>query len=151
MDARAVNRVAPSFIRVEADEVTYDLHIILRFELELKLVEGELSVKDVPAAWNEEFTKMMGLKVPDDARGCLQDIHWSLGSLGYFPTYTLGNLNASQLMRCAAQDLPGLADELKQGQYTRLLRWLREKIHQHGQRWQPQDLMQSATGEPTQA
>ena len=148
---RAVNRVAPSSIRVEADEVTYDLHIILRFELELKLVEGELAVKDVPAVWKEEFTKMIGLKVPDDAHGCLQDIHWSLGSLGYFPTYTLGNLNASQLMRRAVHDLPGLSADLEQGQYTRLLGWLREKVHQHGQRRQPQDLMQSATGEPTQA
>ena len=148
---RAVNRVAPSFIRVEADEVTYDLHIILRFELELKLIEGELAAADVPAAWNEAFAKSFGLTVPDDARGCLQDIHWSLGSMGYFPTYTLGNLNASQLMRRAAQDLPGLHAELGQGRYAGLLQWLREKIHHPGQRHEPQALMRHATGETTQS
>lgn len=147
----ALNRVSPSFIRVEADQVTYDLHIILRFEIELKLVEGNLRVADVPAVWNEEFEKMFGLKVPNDAQGCLQDIHWSLGSMGYFPTYTLGNLNASQLFRRATFEQPGLEAELRRGQYQDLLGWLRAKIHQHGQRYQPQDLMKFATGEPTQA
>jgi carboxypeptidase Taq len=148
---RAVNRVAPSFIRVEADEVTYDLHIILRFEIELKLIEGELNVADVPAWWNEEFERMFGLKVPDDAHGCLQDIHWSLGSLGYFPTYTLGNLNASQLFARARQDNPSLAGELQAGGYGPLLTWLRDRVHRHGQRFAPQELMEQATGEPTQA
>jgi len=148
--ARAVNRVAPSFIRVEADQGTYDLHIILRFELELKLIEGELKVADLPGVWNEEFEKMLGLKVPDDARGCLQDIHWSLGAFGYFPTYTLGNLNAAQLMRRAAQDSPALRTELRAGKYSTLLGWLREKIHQPGQRHEPQELMRRATGETTQ-
>jgi carboxypeptidase Taq len=147
----AVNRVSPSFIRVEADQVTYDLHIILRFELELRLIEGELKVSDLPTVWNEEFRKMLGLKVPDDARGCLQDIHWSLGAFGYFPTYTLGNLNAAQLVRRVTTDLPKLAADLRQGSYRSLLGWLREKIHQHGQRYEPQDLMQRATAEATQA
>jgi carboxypeptidase Taq len=145
----AVNRVAPSFIRVEADQVTYDLHIILRFELELKLVSGELKVVDVPAVWNEEFEKMLGLKVPDAARGCLQDIHWSLGAFGYFPTYTLGNLNAAQLMRRARQDLPGLETELAAGNSRSLLQWLRENVHQLGQRFPPPELMRRATGEDT--
>jgi carboxypeptidase Taq len=148
---RAVNRVCPSFIRVEADEVTYDLHIVLRFELELKLMDGELQVGDVPAAWNEQFEKIFALKVPDDAHGCLQDIHWSLGSLGYFPTYTLGNLNASQLFRGATLDHPRLKEELKAGQCTTLLKWLRENVHQHGHRHSPQKLMEIATGEPTQS
>ena len=148
---RAINRVSPSFIRVEADQVTYDLHILLRFELELKLIEGELSAADVPAVWNEEFEKMFGLKVPDDARGCLQDIHWSLGAFGYFPTYTLGNLNAAQLMHRATQELPGLYGELGSGRYQSLLRWLREKIHEPGQRHSPNELMRRATGEPTQS
>lgn len=148
---RAVNRVAPSFIRVEADQVTYDLHVILRFEIELKLVEGAVPVPDVPALWNEEFEKMFGLKVPDDARGCLQDIHWSLGSIGYFPTYTLGNLNASQLMRHASQDMPHLQTDLAKGNYRNLLDWLRERIHEQGQRYLPQDLMKRATGQPTQS
>ena len=149
--ARAVSRVAPSFIRVEADEVTYDLHIILRFELELALIDGALAVNDLPAAWNAGFEKMFGLRVPDDAHGCLQDIHWSLGSFGYFPTYTLGNLNASQLMVAAHREHPSLDTELARGNYTRLLEWLRDKIHRHGQRFLPPDLMRHATGAPTQA
>jgi carboxypeptidase Taq len=147
--AAAVNRVAPSFIRVEADQVTYDLHIVLRFEIEVKLIEGQLPVTDVPHYWNEEFKKMLGLTVTKDAEGCLQDIHWSLGTLGYFPTYTLGNLNAAQLMHRATQEHPGLAQELERGQYHTLLTWLREKIHRNGSRYSPQDLAQRATGEPT--
>ena len=149
--AGAINRVAPSFIRVEADQVTYDLHIILRFELELKLIEGELKVADLPAMWNEEFEKMLGLKVPDDARGCLQDIHWSLGAFGYFPTYTLGNLNAAQLMQRATQDLPSMEAELRAGRYANLLGWLREKVHVPGQRHAPQELMRRATGQETRS
>ncbi len=148
---RAVNRVSPSFIRVEADEMTYDLHIILRFDLEQKLVAGEMSVADLPAAWNEQFEKSLGLKVPNDALGCLQDIHWSLGSLGYFPTYTLGNLNGSQLMQRARKDVAGLENQLQGGNYDTLLAWLRNKVHRHGQRYQPQKLMEVATGEPTSA
>ncbi len=142
----AVNRVAPSFIRVEADQVTYDLHILLRFELELRLVQGELKVADLPACWNEEFEKSFGLKVPDDARGCLQDIHWSLGAFGYFPTYTLGNLNAAQLMQAARRDVAGLDQELAAGRYAPLLQWLRSHIHEAGQRHSPQELMRLATG-----
>jgi carboxypeptidase Taq len=149
--SRAINRVAPSFIRVEADQVTYDLHIILRFEIELKLIEGDLKLADLPACWNEEFHKMLGLKVPDDARGCLQDIHWSIGAFGYFPTYTLGNLNAAQLMSCAAREQPGINADLGAGRYAGLLGWLRRKIHVHGQRWLPPDLMNRATGELTTA
>lgn len=148
---RAINRVAPSFIRVEADQVTYDLHIILRFELELKLIEGELGVADLPSAWNEGFEKMMGLKVPDDARGCLQDIHWSLGAFGYFPTYTLGNLNAAQLMHRASLDVPPLESSLAKGEYRSLLAWLRTNIHGPGGRFDPQELMRRATGETTQS
>jgi carboxypeptidase Taq len=145
----AVNRVSPSFIRVEADEVTYDLHIVLRFEVEMRLVTGELKIADLPAFWNEEFHRLFGLKVPNDAQGCLQDIHWSLGSLGYFPTYTLGNLNASQLMRRIRADSPGLDKELASGQYGGLLQWLRRNVHAHGQQFTPGDLMERATGEAT--
>jgi carboxypeptidase Taq len=148
---QAMNRVAPSFIRVEADQVTYDLHIILRFELELLLIDDAIKVADLPAAWNERFEKMFGLKVPDDARGCLQDIHWSLGAFGYFPTYTLGNLNAAQLMERARQDTPTLGSELASGRYETLLGWLRGKIHHAGQRLEPQPLIREATGETTQA
>jgi len=115
----------------------------------LKLIEGELKVADLPGVWNEEFEKMLGLKVPDDARGCLQDTHWSLGAFGYFPTYTLGNLNASQLMQRAAQDSPKLETELRAGRYGNLLGWLREKVHVPGQRYAPQELMRRATGRET--
>ncbi len=149
--AAAVNRVTPSFIRVEADQVTYDLHIVLRFEIELKLLEGDLAVADVPACWNEEFEKLFSLKVPNDAVGCLQDIHWSLGIQGYFPTYTLGNLNAAQLFARASQEVPGLETGIARGELGGLLRWLREKVHRHGCRYSPQQLIEQATGEPTQA
>src|ERR1700757_4536756 len=147
---RGVQQVRPSFIRVEADEVTYDLHILLRFEIELALVEGRLEVKDLPEAWNARFQELFGLAVPDDRRGVLQDIHWSLGSLGYFPTYTLGNLNAAQLMFAAEKQVPGLSDQLAQGHYQPLLDWLRENIHQHGRRYLPAELMRRATGQTTQ-
>jgi carboxypeptidase Taq len=145
----AVNHVQPSFIRVEADQVTYDLHIILRFEVELKLLERQLDVADVPAYWNEQFEKMFGLKETKDSDGCLQDIHWSIGLLGYFPTYTLGNLNAAQLMRKARTENPSLDAELARGEYGSLLAWLREKVHRHGMRHHPQALMKLATGQPT--
>jgi carboxypeptidase Taq len=146
-----VNRVAPSFIRVEADQVTYDLHVILRFELEVQLVEDRIQVADVPALWNEEFEKLFGLKVTQDSYGCLQDIHWSIGLLGYFPTYTLGNLNAAQLMHAAQAEQKSLADELNRGEYRNLRNWLREKIHRAGSRFRPQELMKVATGEPTRS
>ena len=147
----SVNRVSPSFIRTEADQVTYDLHILLRFEIEVKMLEGQLAVADLPAYWNESFEKMLGLKITGDANGCLQDIHWSLGDLGYFPTYTLGNLNAAQLMAKAQIDHPNLEAELGRGQYSTLLGWLREKVHRHGLHYPPQELMRRATGEPTQS
>lgn len=145
----AVNQVKPSFIRVEADQVTYDLHVILRFEIEIKLIEKQIGVADVPAYWNEAFEKSFGLKVDKDANGCLQDIHWSIGTIGYFPTYSLGNLNAAQLMQRARADAPALDAELMRGEYGALLKWLREKIHRHGMRHHPQELMRLATGEGT--
>ena len=129
--------------------MTYDLHIILRFEIEVDLVEGKLKTSDVPAYWNEQFEKMFGLKVSKDSEGCLQDIHWSIGLLGYFPTYTLGNLNAAQLMRRATEENPGLAAQLERGEYQPLLLWLREKIHRKGSRYAPRELIRLATGEPT--
>jgi carboxypeptidase Taq len=145
--AAAINRVSPSFIRVKADQVTYDLHIVLRFEIEQRLVEGQLAIKDVPAFWNERFEKLFGLKVTNDSDGCLQDIHWSMGALGYFPTYTLGNLNAAQLMHRALEENPGLDVGLRRGEYQPLRSWLNEKIHRQGSRQPPAALIQSATGE----
>jgi len=146
-----VNRVKPSHIRVEADEATYNLHIILRFEMEQKLVSGELAVSDLPAAWNARFAELFQIPVPDDARGCLQDTHWALGAFGYFPTYTLGTLNAAQLFAAALRQIPDLEADLEGAKYARLLEWLREKVHRHGRRYSPKELMQRATGEATQA
>lgn len=144
----AINQVARSFIRVEADEVTYNLHIILRFELEQALISGDLKPSDAPAAWNEKFKKSFDLTPPDDAHGCLQDIHWSMGGLGYFPTYTLGNLYAAQFMDQARRDLPGLDDDFRRGEFGRLKTWLNEKIHRHGTRWRPRLLCEKITGRP---
>jgi carboxypeptidase Taq len=143
--------VKPSHIRVEADEATYNLHIILRFEIEQKLVSGELPVADLPHAWNTRFEELFQLPVPDDARGCLQDTHWALGLIGYFPTYTLGTMNAAQLFAAALKQVPGLEADLQKAFYGRLLTWLREKIHRHGRRYSPSELMKRATGETPSA
>lgn len=144
---RRANRVTPSFIRVEADEVTYDLHIILRFEAERGLIDGELAAEELPAFWNSRFKELFGLHVPDDRYGCLQDIHWALGAFGYFPAYTLGNLHAAALMEAARRACPGLDRELAAGCYSCLLSWLREQIHRHGMRYDGPDLIRRATGE----
>jgi carboxypeptidase Taq len=145
----AINDVRPSLIRVEADEATYNLHIALRFELELALLSGDLTTADLPGAWNERFAALFGLKVPDDARGCLQDIHWSFGGIGYFPTYTLGNLYAAQLMDAARRELGGsLEDDFRRGEFGRLKGWLGLHIHRHGQRFRAGELCRRATGVP---
>jgi carboxypeptidase Taq len=143
----AINDVRPSLIRVEADEATYNLHIALRFELELALLSGDLTTAELPGAWNERFRSLFGLEVPDDARGCLQDIHWSFGGIGYFPTYTLGNLYAAQLMNAVRRELgAGLDDEFRRGEFGRLKSWLCEHIYRHGQRFRAGELCRRATG-----
>jgi carboxypeptidase Taq len=144
----AINDVHPSFIRVEADEATYNLHIILRFEVEQALISGDLAVADVPGVWNEKFRQLLGLEVPDAAHGCLQDIHWSGGGLGYFPTYTLGNLYAAQFMNAARGDLPGLDGDIRQGGFGRLKGWLNEKVHAPAARYRASELCRRATGAP---
>jgi carboxypeptidase Taq len=144
----AINDVQPSFIRVEADEATYNMHIILRFEMEQALVSGDLKPADVPGAWNEKFTKSFGLTPATDAVGCLQDIHWSMGGIGYFPTYTLGNLYAAQFMEQARQDLGDLDGDFRRGEFGRLKGWLNEKIHHPGQRYRSADLCKKVTGKP---
>jgi carboxypeptidase Taq len=144
----AINDVQPSYIRVEADEATYNMHIILRFELEQALVSGDLKPADAPAAWNEKFRQFFQLTPPTDALGCLQDIHWSMGGLGYFPTYTLGNLYAAQFMERARQDLGDLDGDFRRGEFGRLRGWLNEKIHRPGQRYRARDLCQRVTGKP---
>jgi carboxypeptidase Taq len=142
----AINDVQPSYIRVEADEATYNMHIILRFELEQALVSGDLKPADVPAAWNEKFARSFALTPPSEALGCLQDIHWSMGGIGYFPTYTLGNLYAAQLMEQARVDLGDLDADFRQGQFGRLKNWLNEKVHRPGQRYRAAELCRRVTG-----
>jgi len=140
-------RSEPSFIRVEADEATYDLHIILRFEIEKDLISGDLKVAELPECWNAKFMEFFGLRVENDADGCLQDIHWSMGALGYFPTYTIGNLGAAQLYAKAIEDDPEISNQLNGGEYSKLLDWLRIKIHSKGSVLLPDDLIKDATGE----
>ncbi|HJZ58840.1 MAG TPA: carboxypeptidase M32 [Gemmataceae bacterium] len=146
----AINDVRPSLIRVEADEATYNLHIALRFELELALLSGDLTVAELPGAWNTHVKALLGLDVPDDSRGCLQDIHWSFGGIGYFPTYTLGNLYAAQFMVAARQELgaESLAEDFRRGEFGRLKDWLGRNIHRHGQRFRAGELCRRATGQP---
>ncbi|HUV29757.1 MAG TPA: carboxypeptidase M32 [Acidobacteriota bacterium] len=144
----AVNHVTPSYIRVEADEATYNLHILLRFELERAMVLGDLKPGDVPGEWNSRFKKYFGLDVDTDAHGCLQDVHWSAGLIGYFPTYTLGNLYAAQFFARAKQDIPDLPQQFERGNFSSLLGWLRENIHYQGQRYRANRLCERVTGKP---
>jgi carboxypeptidase Taq len=145
---RAVNRVKPSFIRVEADEATYALHIILRFELEQQLIEGTLPVADLPEAWNARVEEFLGLTVTDDAEGVLQDVHWSAGLIGYFPTYALGNLIAGQLWERVHQDIPDLDEHLAAGALAPLREWLGDRVHRHGSKFRTTELLQRAVGSP---
>lgn len=143
---RAVNIIEPDFIRVEADEITYNLHIIIRFELEVRIFRGELSAVDIPAAWNELYKKYLGLDVPDDAKGCLQDVHWAYGSFGYFPTYTLGNIYCAMLVEKMQRDLPRLWSDVGGGRFGTVLGWLRANIHRHGRRYDAPELVERVTG-----
>ena len=142
----AVNQVEPSLIRVEADEVTYNLHILLRFELECDLIEGRVAVAELPEVWNERMEQYLGIRPPNDALGVLQDTHWSCGLLGYFPTYTLGNLYAAQFFHQAHQDLPDLKAQIAQGELGPLKTWLNEKIHVRGARATASELVEEVTG-----
>lgn len=144
----AVNTARPSFIRVEADESTYNLHIMLRYGLEREMVSGDLKIKDLPGEWNERFEKSLGLRVPDDRRGCLQDVHWSFGLVGYFATYTLGNLYAAQFWEKINKDIKDLPARISKGDFAPLLAWLRKKIHQHGKRYRAGELCELVTGRP---
>jgi carboxypeptidase Taq len=144
----AVNDVRPSLIRVDADEATYNLHILLRFELERALIDGDLAVADLPAAWADGMDRLLGIRPPDDARGCLQDVHWSGGSFGYFPTYTLGNLYAAQFFAKARAELGDLTEQFRRGEFLPLTAWLRRTIHREGQRYRAADLVAAITGEP---
>jgi carboxypeptidase Taq len=144
----AINDVRPSFIRVESDEVTYNLHIMLRFELEQLLVSGELAPADLPGAWNERFQRDFGITPSHDSDGCLQDVHWSAGYLGYFPTYCLGNMIAAQLFDTGRTQLGDLDAAFRAGEFQPLREWLNTQIHQHGKRWPTAELVQRVTGKP---
>lgn len=144
----AINEVRPSLIRVDADEVTYNLHILIRFELEIALIEDNLKVVDLPGAWNEKYQHYLGIEPPDDTQGVLQDIHWSAALFGYFPTYALGNLYAAQFFDQACTDLNDLDGQFRRGEFTDLRDWLRTNIHTHGRRYTPAELVERVTGKP---
>lgn len=143
---RSINRIGPSFIRVESDETCYNLHILLRYRLEKAMIEGALSPKDLPGAWNEAFEKAFGLRVPSDREGCLQDVHWSTGGIGYFPTYTLGNLIAAQLREAMDRDLGGISRMVSNGEFAPILGWLRDKVHHRGRLANALEITRTATG-----
>lgn len=148
---RAANRVHRDCIRTEASEVTYDLHILLRFDLERAMLSGSLNTSDLPTAWNERSETLLGVQPPDDRRGCLQDIHWAEGLFGYFPTYTLGNLYAAQLFAAARRAMPDLDDSIARGEFTSLRDWLQKAIYREGMRYAPGELIERATGAPLSA
>jgi carboxypeptidase Taq len=143
---KAVNAVEPSFIRVEADEVTYNLHVMLRFNLELRLIRGELAVKDLPEAWRAESQALLGITPEKDSDGVLQDVHWSAGLVGYFPTYALGNLYGSQFFAAMKKDIPDVMSQVAVGDMQSILNWLREKIHYFGAQYTAQEVFSKCFG-----
>ena len=142
----AVNAVRPTLVRIDADEVTYGLHIILRFELERELLSGAVAVRDVPEAWNELVRRYLGLDVTDDAHGVLQDMHWSIGLIGYFPTYQVGNVMSVQIWERARADLGDVEEQFARGEFVALREWLREHVYRFGRRYEPQELLRRVTG-----
>ena len=145
---RSVNLVEPSLIRVEADEATYNLHIMIRYEIEKKLIAGEIEVDDLPDVWDDMYEEYLGIRAPNRTLGVLQDIHWSFGAFGYFPTYTLGNLYSAQLLTAAKADLPNHDEDMRNGNFTPLLKWMRENVHSRGSIISPAELIEEATGRP---
>ncbi|HEY3294836.1 MAG TPA: carboxypeptidase M32 [bacterium] len=145
----AINHVEPSLVRVEADEMTYDLHIILRFEIERDLFAGKLSISDLPQAWNRKMEEYLGVTPPNNGKeGVMQDVHWSGGAFGYFPSYSLGNMAAGQFWYAMRAQMPGMDQQMEQGNFAEVLHWLRENVHQYGRRFVRNELMQKATGKP---
>ena len=143
---RGLNKIKPNYIRVESDELTYNLHIMLRFELELDMLSGKLDAKDVPEAWDDKMLKYLGLKVDKVSNGCLQDDHWTNPGFGYFPTYTLGNMYAAQFMDAAYTQNKEIKNDLEKGESDLLLKWLQSNIHRHGKKFTPQELITKVTG-----
>ncbi len=141
---KGINAVRRSFIRTESDEVTYNLHIMLRYDVESAIFGGKLKTGEIPSFWNERFEQYLGIKVPDDSRGCLQDIHWAVGSFGYFPSYALGNLYAAQFWETAKRQIPGLETSISKGDTGVLLQWLRTNVHRHGKRYTAEELIKKS-------
>jgi carboxypeptidase Taq len=144
---KAVNKIKPSLIRTESDEITYHFHVMIRYEIEKMLISGDLKTADIPDCWNEQYKKYLGVSVPDDRQGCLQDVHWSHGSFGYFPTYSLGSFYAAQFFATVCKDEPKLVDEMENGNTERLLNWLRQRIHALGRIYNSEEICKKATGE----
>ena len=142
----AINRVQPSLIRIEADEVTYGMHVILRFELEQEMINGRIALKDLPELWAQKMDEYLGIEVPDDAHGVLQDTHWASGSIGYFATYLLGTVMSVQIWRKVLDDLPDLEEQIESGEFGALREWLGEHVHRHGRKFSPQETLRRATG-----
>jgi carboxypeptidase Taq len=145
---QAINKVSPSFIRVEADEVSYNLHIILRFEIELDVLNGDIPIKDLPEAWAEKFKSYLGIVPPNDTEGVLQDVHWSWGLIGHFTSYAMGNIIASQWWHRMSQEISNPDELMAQGNITPIREWLIENVHRHGKKYLPTELIQRITGGP---
>ena len=145
---KAMNRVTPSLIRTEADEITYHFHVMIRYEIEKGLMDGSLNPKDLPATWSSLYEKYLGVTPKNDKTGVLQDVHWSHGSFGYFPTYTLGSFYAAQFYMQAKKEIEGLQAQVIKGDFKALLKWLREHVHQYGRRYTSEQLCQKITGKP---
>jgi len=143
----AVNTIQPSLIRVEADEITYNMHIILRFEIERDLINGTLATKDIPEAWNAKMKEYLGILPPNDAMGCLQDVHWSFGGFGYFPSYTLGKLYAAMEWKTIQEEMPSVKHDIAVGEFSGILSWLRKNIHAYGKTAKPGEIIQAVTGQ----
>lgn len=145
---RAINKVEPDFVRVGADELTYNLHILVRFELEVEILTGQVKIADLPEAWNAKYTEYLGITPPTDTLGCLQDVHWSRGSVGYFPTYAMGNLIGAQIWKCLARDLGDTETLMADGNFAPILGWLTEKVYRRARTLHPRDLVTEITGRP---
>jgi carboxypeptidase Taq len=145
---RAANKIEPSLIRMEADQLTYDLHIVMRFELELEIFEDRVKLTELPEAWRARTTEYLDIEVPDDARGVLQDVHWAGGAFGYFPTYSLGNVLAAQIWEVASEALPDLDRQIGEGEFVPLRDWLRERLYRHGAKFKPKEMIERVVGGP---
>ncbi|MEW8957359.1 MAG: carboxypeptidase M32, partial [Clostridium sp.] len=143
----AINKVEPSFIRVEADELTYSLHVIIRYEIEKMLIDGNLNVENLPRVWNEKYKEYLGVEPKDDREGVLQDMHWSGRMFGYFPSYALGNIYGAQFLNKMLKDMPDMYEKIEEGEFSYIGKWLNDNIHVHGSIYEPSELIKKVTGE----